>query len=284
MKTLFNMIMVGSLAFALASCGKDNASSGGSSSSSNSNNGNTGISSSGSVYGSVSDLRSAFDRMGVHEGLNENDVVYHVGKDYGATSYYDYDIDFDFDFGVCFYFLWYASDDCNSGGSYYNQPNNSQLYNVINNGEYKVVRNRTSDTIDFDLAVGISGNGFDFDSTRFDRDATMYKAMLNLDGRSVKAVSMSEATIVLTNGNTVKGTFVEYLYNDDSIDGYILSTAFPVMANPILNTQNYQVTGVLNFAGSRTIRSISAVSHRFDWDWTTNKYRLSNAYPIRVSF
>ena len=95
---------------------------------------------------------------------------------------------------------------------------------------------------------------------------------------------MSEATIVLTNGNTVKGTFVEYLYNDDSIDGYIMSTAFPVMANPILNTENYQVTGVLNFAGSRTIRSISAVSHRFDWDWTTNKYRLSNAYPIRVSF
>lgn len=287
MRNFGKILVLGFTVLSLISCGKDNASGGGSSSSSSS----TSVSSVGKNYKTYAQIKDAYTKMKLDSGVSKNMVVYHVGPDYGGESLMnntptvDFSDLFDFSFGYCININGELKGDC--ADNQYNQTQNNELQNIVNRGEYKVVRSDSSKSVAFDYATGVFGPGFQFAQATYDRNDPIYKEMLKLDGKSVVKVVISEAQITILEGTKtkqIKADYVEYFYSDYSLKGFVLSTALPLIANPIANTQNHDLTGVLSFSGNKTIKSISVNIHDIQYDYMTNKYKAITVGTRSIRF
>ena len=263
MRKLSKLFTLGAIILALVSCGKENASGGGDSTTST-----TTITSSGTNYTDFSTMRSAYQGIALNSGLSVDMPIYHVGSAFGASSYSG-----SFDFSFCVSLFGYTSDGCSSSS-------NSQLGQIISQGEYKVIDSMSASQVNISVASDYDNYGFLYDSKVFDRNDDYYLEMLNLDGRSVRKIVISKANVTLSTGGTINADYVEYFYNDGSVNGYVLSTAFPILANPLAITENYSFTGALKLAGSKSIRSISVTTHQVVYSWSTNAY-TSQAYVTR---
>lgn len=276
MKNLVTALMTGVLVFALASCGNDNASSDKKSSSSNNDGG---ISSNGTNFGSYSKVRDTFTKMSMASGLKRNDVIYHIGPDYGAQTN-NGNFEFDSSFNFCIDIGFWSAGDCEQ----YQQPQGGQLDYLVANGEYKVAKEMEKNRVDYDLAVGVINGMFDFEFSIFDRDDVMYRKMLNLDKKRTAKVVVSKADILIDNNKKVMGDYVEYFFEDGSYEGYVLSNSFPLMANPLFNLKDYQITGALNFAGPKTVRRISVMTHYLEYDPRKNRYEVRDRGQASMQF
>ncbi|MFT6633235.1 MAG: hypothetical protein ACJAS4_003205 [Bacteriovoracaceae bacterium] len=285
MKNFGKLLTLGFMVLSIVSCGKDNDSGGSSVSSTTST-----VSSTGVNYKTYEEIKSAYSGMSFASGVQENMVVYHIGSDYGGSSItnniqdFDFSDLFDFNFDFCMNINGNLKGDCDSNQGY-NQG--TQLSGVVSRGEYKVVKTLSKDSISLDIASGVYGQGFEFDPGTYNRNDAIYKEMLNLEGKSVVKVVISEAQITILEGTTtkqIKADYVEYFYSDYSLKGFVLSTAFPVMANPIANTKNNDLTGVLSFSGNKTVQSISVNIHDLQYDYMTNTYKTIAAGTRSIRF
>ena len=277
MRNVTKLILMGVMILSLVSCGKKNESGGGSSSSSSSDWYNQGSGNNG--YGDYNTLKNYYNTKSLSSGTSSNMVIYHIGSAFGGTGFSNNN-SFEFDFGFCINLFGVLKGDCNQ----YN-PTNS-LIDIVNKGEYKVIKAVSSSSLTIDVANGVSGNSFTFSPYTFNRSDSLFREMLNLDNIAVQKAVVSKATVYLTNGTKIDADYVEYFFNDtnQTVKGYVLSPDLPVLANPIAVTKNYDLTGVLNFAGSKTIRSISVNVHDLQYDYMTNEYRVITIGSRSVSF
>lgn len=222
-----NILLVFSLFFAL-SCGSENSSGGAPASTTNTN---IGISDDGTiepgnssqVYGSIEELRSAFNSMSLETGVNTNSNFYHVGSKYqnGGSGW----IDIDF----CLF-------NCNQI--------EFQLEQVLKYGRVIKIQslNQDSESLSLGRANGVENNDFTYENYTYTRNNHEYQSMLgfNLNFNEVK---FSKATISLSDGSSVLGVLVDYrtlnTFNGALIarKRYVLSTNLPVVANPIAETE-----------------------------------------------
>lgn len=287
MRNLSKIMVAGFLVLTLISCGKENDSGSGSSSSSSSS-----ISSSGKVYKNLQDIRKAFDKMSLTSGVKENMVVYHMGPDFGGENFvtqvedFDFSDLFDFDFNYCVNINGELKGDCadNQG----NYGSNNQLADILNRGEYKVVKVLDKNGLGVDFATDVFAQGFDFERATYSKDDELYKAMLRYDGKSTVKILVSEAKISVRDKNNkvreIKGNYIEYFYSDYSLKGFVVSTAFPVVANPIATTQTHDLTGVLSFSGELTVQSVQVNIHDIEYDVFTNTYKAITIGTRQVNF
>ena len=287
MKNFGKLLVLGFMVLSIVSCGKDNESGGGTTASASTT---TTISSTGVNYKNYQQIKDAYSKISFASGVKKNMVIYHIGSDYGGESItnnipeFDFSDLFDFNFDFCMNINGNLKGDCDSNQGY-NQGN--QLSGVVSRGEYKVVKTMSKDSISLDIASGVYGQGFEFEAGTYNRNDTIYKDMLNLEGKSVVKVVISEAQVTILEGTTtkqIKADYVEYFYSDYSLKGFVLSTAFPMMANPIANTKNNDLTGVLSFSGNKTIQSISVNIHDLQYDYMTNTYKTITAGTRSIRF
>jgi hypothetical protein len=283
MRNFGKLFVLGFVVLSLVSCGSDNSS--GSSKGSSSSSGTGVVSSTGVNYKTYEEIKSVYTKMSMSAGVSNNTVVYHMGADYGGETISN-NIDFGFNIGFCLNLFGSLKGDCDA---YENQGNNqnSELAGVVSRGEYKVVRSSSKDSVSIDIATGVYGQGFEFEAGTYNRNDSFYREMLNLDGKSVVKVIVTEAQVSILEGSTtknIKADYVEYFYSDYSVKGFVLSTAFPLMANPIANTKNNNLTGTLNFSGNKKIQSISVNIHDLQYDYTTNSYKAITVGSRSVRF
>lgn len=269
MKKLFRVIALGAMVLALASCGKENES-GGSSSSGSSTQDWYNQGGSGENFGDYSQLKSYYSSKALNSGVSNNMVVYHIGPEFGGDNFGG--VNFNLDFGFCFNLFGELKGDCDQ----YNQG--QDLGVIVDKGEYKVVRSSTSSSVNVDVATGSSNGVFNFVNASYTRNDALFREMLNMDNRPVAKVVVSQAQVYLTDGKKVNADYIEYFYNDGSqeVKGYIVSQELPIIANPLAVTDNYDLTGVLSFSGSQTIRSVQVTIHDLQYDYMTNTYQVIN--------
>lgn len=279
MKNLGKLFIMGAMVLALASCGKENKSGGSEPAApaavANPTTGNA----SGINYKTYAEIKKAYTTKDFNIGTTNNMVIYHIGPDYGGQSFGNSNIDLNFDFGFCINFFGHMSGDCEQ-----NNNQSDQYAEVLSRGEYKVVNSSTKDVVKLDVATEVSGNGFIFTEKTFDRQDEFYKAMLNLDGKSVKIVVVKQAEVTLTDGKALKADYVEYFYSDGSVEGFVLSNELPLIANPIASTKEHDLVGALSFSGSKTIGKITVNIHEVDHDLQTNTYVPRNIGSRTITF
>ena len=259
MKRLFKLAFIALMMSQIASCGKEN-NSGGGSGSSNSGITNDGVISgvfdNGNNLGDYSAVRSHYTSASFSNGLSTNMVIYHIGPYFGGQS----SSGFSTTVSGCLNLFVVSFGDCDNINS-----NVGQLESIVDRGEYKVVRSTSSSSVTYDVAVGTQssnlGGDFVYQPDTFDSTDDAYRDMLNLDDISVRETVVSEARITLSNGETVNGEMVEYFYTNGNIRRFVLSSALPLMANPLLVIENNSVTGRLNNVGETAVTRISADIH-----------------------
>ena len=283
MKVLFKMTLMSLLAVGLVSCGEQNESSGGKKSS-NSFNEIGEITGSGTNYNDPDQLLNTLRNRSLRDGARINDPVYHIGSYFGGQSSQNISFDlgdlFDFNFSTCFVFNGNASGDCNQNGQgLYGTQLTNNLVGLINNGEYKVIKDLSDNAVGLDIADSVSNGQFSFNYTSYDRNDDTYKDMMNSNNKAVRARIMTDAQINLTNGQQIRGEYLEYFFEDGTKEGYVISTSFPTVANPILVTRRDQfsgrdvVVGALDFMGANRVRVVTATSHTINYDYQTNTWR-----------
>ena len=272
MKSLCKYIFMGALILGLASCGKDNSTQG----SKSSNTSNTGISTTGgSNFKNHAEMKNAFESMSLQSGLNNNDVIYHVGPEFGMQTQGG---NVNFDFNYCIDLIFWQSGDCEQTSS------GSQLEYILSNGEYKVVKNTSSNQVSYDLADGIVNNMFSFLPSEFNRNDDLYQRMLGINQGNIVKIVLSKADVRLSNNQTIKADYVEYFYDNNSVEGFVVSNALPLMANPLFITENYSITGALSFSGNKTIKSISVMTHYLEYNYQTNAYISRDYGQSQIAF
>lgn len=287
MRNLSKLVVTGFMVLALISCGKENGSGGGSSSSSSSSS----LSSSGKVYKNLTEIRNAFDKMSLVSGVKENMVIYHIGPDFGGQDFvtqiedFDFSDLFDFDFNYCININGDLSGECEN---FQGPTQNNQLIDIINRGEYKVVKTLDKNGLGVDFANEVFAQGFGFERATYSKDDELYKAMLRYDGKSTVKIIVSEAKMTIRDKSNkvkeIKGNYIEYFYSDYSLKGFVVSTALPVLANPIATTQNHDLTGVLSFSGEMTVQSVQVNIHDIEYDVFTNTYKAITIGTRQVNF
>lgn len=285
MKLMLKMTMMSVLIFGLQACGDQNESSGGKKSSQGSVNEVGQITGSGANYNSPEELISALQNRSMADGARIGEPVYHIGPYFGGqvqNTSFDLGDLFDFSFNTCFVFNGNASGDCNQDGQGIgNYQLTQNLLSLLSNGEYKVIKDANANAVGFDLADGVSNGQFEFDYQSFDRSDEIYQAMTNTDGRGYRARVISDVQITLESGQQILGEYLEILYNDGSLEGYVISTSFPNIANPLLVTRNRVIIGALDFMGPNRIRSINGTQHSFSYDYQTNSWRATPGSQLR---
>lgn len=254
MRNLVKILMLVAMIFVLAACGKENESGSGSSGGSSSDDWYN-QDQSGQNYGDYNKLKNYYNSKSLASGVSNNMVVYHLGQAFGGTSLGSSSSSFEF--GFCFNFFGELKGDCDqyTGGT--------NLYSIVEKGEYKVVKSASAGSLNIDVATSVSGNMFQFTNGSFNRNDTLFRDMLNLDNRAVAKVVITEAQVYLTSGKKIAADYVEYFYDDGSqdVDGYVLSSELPIIANPVAVTNNYDLEGILSFAGNNTIKSVTVNIH-----------------------
>ncbi len=269
MKKLNQIFILGLVIMSLVSCGKDNQSGGSSSSSSSSS-----VSSSAGVnVQDYDELKERYTKKSLEHGTSDGMVVYHIGPYFGGSDFYTpvNDIDFSdfFNFGYCINIGGELKGDCPDNASY---TNGGQLQDIVQKGEYKVIRTGSSDSLAIDFATGVYGNGFEFERVEYDREDKIYREMLNLDNKSTYMVVISEAQVQLTNGEKIVADYVEYFYRDGSLKGFVLSNQLPLIANPIAATNQHDLVGILSVTGDDAIASVQVNIHDIQFNAYNNEY------------
>ena len=202
MRTFMRAMILGSMIIGLLSCGKPEEES---KRSSNSIPGTitNGV---GTVYQDFNTLKSAFQNAGFNQGLQENMVVYHVGDMYGG-SFSNPGFSGSAVFCIFGENLFGNDDACSGVGT-----TNTQLNNVIDQGEYKVVRSADSNSVSFGVATSVANGTFVFSDGIFDSSDEYYRDMLNLDNKEYHKVVVSEAILKMSTANIFKGNFIEYFF------------------------------------------------------------------------
>lgn len=279
MKKLFWMILSIGLVFGVSSCGKSNSSGGGGVAPSN-----TSTVTSAANLTDYESIKNYYLNKNLSEGLSENMVIYHIGEAFGGSNvfsvnYSDIDLSdiFDFNFDYCINLFGKLKGDCANNQSNYT----SNLTDVTKKGEYKVVKSIAADSVNYDVATGMSSYGLNFQGASFNRDDALFSSMLNLAGKSVAKVVVSDAKVYITQTNSdgttseqreITAKYVEYFFMDNTIEGYILSSDLPVIANPIAVTKNHNLKGTLSLVGSIKVVSIAATIHTLQLDPYTGTY------------
>lgn len=291
MKNLVRMFMVMGLIMSLASCGK-NSSGGGSSSTNTSNVGVNGSwytnSGDNQGFGDATAFKNYYQSKSMAENAVVNTVVYHVGPRYGG-SYNNFEVDFSLNFAFCI-----GSENLfgNDNLCSYQQGNNSSdLGDIVDNGEYKVIRASSSTTNSFDLATGANSGGFIFDTRNYNSNSPIYRSMLNLDNKPTRKVVVSRAYANLSNRGNIPVDLVEYFFTDGTYEAYVLGSDIPMIANPLVILEgnygtsgsnnypqlNYQVKGELNNIGESSLASLTANTHGIAFYSNTNTYYVYEA-------
>jgi hypothetical protein len=272
LSTLFAFVLMMAIA---TSCGKENKSGGGGSSSSGVSTST--ISNGGQNFTSFSALQSFYQSKSKADNLVENTVIYHTGPLFGASNQANINVDFSLVFCVGNNNLIGDDSLCNNSNS-----SGSQLLNMVNNGEYKVVKTKSANSVSYDMAVGVENNIFVMSERTFDSTDTILRKMLNLDNKATNKVVVSAATVVMSNNQQLKADLVEYFYSDGTYEGHLLGSNIAVLANPIVSIKgsyndygvNAQVIGELNNVGNTTVRNIQATMHRVQYQPYTNTYEV----------
>lgn len=277
MKNFRNLIVFGFLTLSLISCGNGNSSGGGGDSSTSSSSSND-VSSDGNNYTSYDELKNAYTSMDLAAGLTDDMPVYHIGPAFGGTNFNSgFDFSLDFTFNHCSIIFGEVSGDCNGNGA-----NSIDYQSIVDQGQYKIIRSRSSSSLDLDTADGVSNQGFTYTSGSYDRNDSLYREMLNLDDDSVAKVVISKATVRLDNGNTINADYVEYFYTNGELKGFVLSNALPLIANPIAITDRHSVRGYLEFSGNKKISTIQVNIHDISFNIQTGKYESVTIDTIRI--
>lgn len=277
MKNFLKMMVLGTLIMGLASCGKDEGSSSRSSSSSvisSFGNGTTGAS-----FEEFTTLRDTFIASGFNAGLTEVTAVYHIGPRYGG-SFNSSSNNLSATFCLGGNNLFGNDDRCSTSGSV-----DSQLNDIIDRGEYKVVRSATSTSVDFGLANGVSNGTFTFSENIFDANDSLYREMLNLDEDSTRRIVVSDAQIQMSGTGQIAANLVEFFFEDGRYESYILSSALPLIANPIAaytgtyivgGGVSFELDGRLSFFGQSSLTGLSAQPHMLTNDFQTGQLTVVN--------
>ncbi len=218
-------------------------------------------------------FRDFYKGKDLAHGLRDGSIIYHIGPAFEGSSLYnnfDSGFDFNFSFNLC-YTNWSGELKGDCADNTYTSTN--YLQDMISRGEYKIVRARNAERIDFDIAQGISGNIPTFDSYAYDRTDARFRAMLNLDAKPYTKVVISKATVQVqiidvnnsqntsTNIKSIRADYIEYFYPGKPVEGYIVSPELPFSSNPIGITQNHQFIGLLDIADKYKIRSVKVDAH-----------------------
>lgn len=290
MKSLLKLTLMSVFILGLYSCGEQNESSGSKSSSNSSVNEFGQITGSGVNYNTPEELIRTLQQRSMADGARIGEPVYHIGPAFGGTAQqvsFDLGDLFDFSFNTCFVFNGNASGDCNQNGTGINDTQlTNNLLRLVAEGEYKVIRDANHNGVGYDLADGVQNGGFSFAYRSFDRSDDIYRAMTNEDGRVLRARVLSDAQITLDNGQQIRGEYLENYYQDGTVEGYVISTSFPTVANPLLITEGSNngggiITGALDFMGANKVRSVSATYHSFSYDAQTNTWRATPRGQLR---
>lgn len=250
MKALFKTLPILIVAATLSvSCGKGENSSGSSSS-----GGVTGWVPPGTTvtqqtsYGSIDQVRAAFQSKSFADGAQANSEFYHLGSFFGGGSGGGININFNWCWNDC-----------------YSQQIVQAMEDRISYGRQIKVNSATSDSVTYGVATNvIENNGnpqFVYGTTAtISRNGNLYKEMLGLNinenqlfGGSAEGIKVMPATITLQNGSQVTGQMVEFFIGQKSQYGctvndvkrYVLSSTLPIIANPVLTIENGQANGKL---------------------------------------
>jgi len=239
MKNFGKLFMLSALALTLVSCG-DSAGTPGPAAASTAT---TGIST--QTFTTIEPLRSFYKNRSNSSGLSNGMTVYHVGAEYGAN--YSNNFSFDFDFDFCF-------NDCQS-------QQNNQLESIVNNGEYKVIKSVSGETVSYDEATGSDGNNFIFVNRTYSKQDSLFTEMLNLDGVTYSEVKVTAVTIRLSNNKTMQGNLIKYLsYGGYVNKAYVVSAELPNFANPVAILNSYgSYTGRLESFNNVKIVEITGI-------------------------
>lgn len=276
MRNLMRAMILGTLVMSFYGCGKTE----------DSGSKKKSISAVGTVYQDFNTLRSAFTNSAMNTGLTTNSVVYHIGPQYGGT-FSSSSFSASAVFCVFGENLFGNDDKCSQSGS-----STSQLNDVIDMGEYKVIKSSTTSSVSFDLATSVANNTFGFEAKTFNSSDSIFRKMLNLDEIATEKIVVTEAFIKMSSGGQVKANFVEYFFTDGTYEGYILSAALPIMANPVVSYKgnfsinggvSFKMEGRLNNVGQNILTGVSAQSHRLETDVYSGTYQIKvvNAFQIR---
>ncbi len=276
MRDLLKMVLLGTLIMGLYSCGKASDSGSRSSSSSITNFGNGEM---GTSFAEFSTLQSSYLNAAFSAGITEATAIHHIGPRYGGT-FNTSSSSLGATFCVGDRNLFGNDDRCSSNSSL-----DSQLNDLIDRGEYKVIRSTSATSVDFGLANGVSNGTFTFSESVFDASNNLFREMLNLDDVSTRRVVVSDAQIQMSNSGQIDASLVEYFFEDGRYESYILSSALPLIANPIASyTGTYSVgggvqfelDGRLSFFGQNSLTGISAQPHMLNNDFQTGQLIVVN--------
>ena len=279
MRNLMRAMILGALVVSLIGCGKEEGDKRSSSSSSSVIGTGT-----GTVYTSFSTLKKAFTSSGFNKGVTSNTTVYHVGPMYGGAFS---NSSFSSGGSFCFFGenLFGNDDKCDSG--YYSTQ---QLNDIIDKGEYKVIRSATSTTVSYGVARFVENGTFSYDEETFDANNENYRKMLNLDNKEYYKILVSAATVSMSNAGSIKGNFVEYFYKDGTYEAYIVSSALSKIANPVASYKGtFSLSGSLSFSldgrlyntSQSILTGVSAQYHRVVNDFATGQPTTQPAGVIR---
>lgn len=275
MKALFKTLPILIVAGALSvSCGKgDNSSGSGSSTTSPGTGvwnppGTTGTQ--GVNYQSIDQVRAAFQQKSFAADANTNSQFYHLGSFFGGGTGGGINISFDW--------CW---NDCQS------QQIINAMEDRIQYGRQIKVTSATNDSVSYGIATAVAENNgvpeFVYGSTgSMSRNSGLYQEMLGLDinvsslfGGAAEGIKVMPATIQLQNGGSVVGQLVEFFIGQKSQYGcnvsdvrrYVVSSALPIVANPVIAIENGTPTGKLS-----EVNGNSAIVHSV----TVNGYNQLN--------
>jgi hypothetical protein len=280
LSTLFLFILTMAM---FTSCGKENES--GSRDPSSSGVSTSTISSGGQNFSSFSTLQTFYKNKSKAENLVANTVIYHTGPLFGASNQSNINVDFSLVFCVGNKNMIGDDSLCN-----YSNSSGSQLSDMVDNGEYKVVKTTSASSVNYEVATGVQNNVFVMADKVFDSSDSILKKMLNLDNKSTRKIVVSAANVVMSNNQQLKSDLVEYFYSDGSYQAHLLGSNIAVLANPIISIQgtyneygvSAQVIGELNNIGNTTVRNIQATMHKIRYQPNTNTYEvLTNTQLIK---
>lgn len=284
MKNLKKLLFLGTMVLALVSCGKENESGGGGgntpSTTSNIDNnfGNQAVN-----FSNYNQFKSAFTSKALNSGVTDGMIVYHIGPAFGGENFGNSNWDFNVDVGFCIDFFGRTHGDCDN----YNNVPGDNLQGIIDNGSYKKVISSSGTEVVYDKAVSsnASNSGFSYERKQFNRSDEFYIDMLNIDKKSIAKIVFKKAT-VLTESGSIQADYVEYFLNDAdrTVLGFVVSNQLPLIANPIAVTKNQNFTGVLSYAGSVSVKSISVEMHDIIFDPRTGKYEAQTLGNANFSF
>lgn len=244
MKKLFkNLPMVLMVMVLSVACGKENSSGGSGGQPKADDIINGGVGTAGQAYQSIEEVRERFNAksMDVAEGTE----MYHVGTYFGAqSSGSSGGIQVNVS-GCLFGIIGNCDDDGTSGTNYIIQ----NMLNFIQQGRIYRVVGADASSVSGEKAVNVDQSAnYVYEDLDMSRNSTFYTQMLAGSSNSAYPTArLAPAKVTLTNGQVVDAVAIQNQH------GYfVVSTNFPVIANPIF-AMTQSGSGALSNIGQSTV-------------------------------